>query len=585
LARLRRRWRRLARSEQIVLNLLAVVIGVAVGYAAIAFRIGIALTQQGAFGFHSERFYQLAAELPWWHLLLAPCLGGLAIGLFIHFAMPGGRPQGVAEVIEAGALRGGRMSLKEGLGAAVASAASLGVGASAGREGPVVHLGGALASWVAERFRLNTSLSITILGCGVAAGVAASFNAPIAGVFFALEVVIGHYSLHAFAPVVIASVLGTIVTRVHIGDFPAFVVPEYAIQSFLELPAFLLLGAVCAAIAMVFMWSTTFVADTIERTPLPRWSRPMAGGLAVGFIALFYPHVLGVGYGATDDALGGLFPLWLLLGLIAAKTAATAITLGTGFGGGVFSPSLFLGAMTGAAFSMIAAWFFPDLAAEQGLYAIVGMGAVAAAVLGAPISTILIIFELTGDYAVTIAVMLAVSVSSVLTQQIQGRSFFHRMLERRGLSVEGGRVRHLLQSSAVRDIMTDDFQIATEETGIHKIREILQSMPYGDVMVTDAAGRLVGIIGFVDIKDVDLDLGLDMLINARDVARPHPATLAPDDNLEHALALMEVSAEDHLPVVDEAMGGTVVGVVDYKRVLRAYNRALMQAHAEEHGER
>ncbi len=426
LARLRRRWRRLARSEQIVLNLLAVVIGVAVGYAAIAFRIGIALTQQGAFGFHSERFYHLAAELPWWHLLLAPCLGGLAIGLFIHFAMPGGRPQGVAEVIEAGALRGGRMSLKEGLGAAVVSAASLGVGASAGREGPVVHLGGALASWVAERFRLNTSLSITILGCGVASGVAASFNAPIAGVFFALEVVIGHYSLHAFAPVVIASVLGTIVTRVHIGDFPAFVVPEYAIQSFLELPAFLLLGAVCAAIAMIFMWSTTFVADTIERTPLPRWSRPMAGGLAVGFIALFYPHVLGVGYGATDDALGGLFPLWLLLGLIAAKTAATAITLGTGFGGGVFSPSLFLGAMTGGAFSMIAAWVFPDLAAEQGLYAIVGMGAVAAAVLGAPISTILIIFELTGDYAVTIAVMLAVSVSSVLTQQIQGRSFFHR---------------------------------------------------------------------------------------------------------------------------------------------------------------
>ncbi len=139
-------------------------------------------------------------------------------------------------------------------------------------------------------------------------------------------------------------------------------------------------------------------------------------------------------------------------------------------------------------------------------------------------------------------------------------------------------------SVLLRDIMTDDFQIATEETGIHKIREILQSMPYGDVMVTDAAGRLVGIIGFVDIKDVDLDLGLDMLINARDVARPHPETLAPEDNLEDALALMEVSAEDHLPVVDEAMGGTVVGVVNYKRVLRAYNRALMQAHAEEHGE-
>ncbi len=177
-----------------ILTLLAALIGIAVAYAAILFRLGVGLVQSGALGFSSERVYTLAAELPWWRLLLAPALGGLAIGLFLEFLMPGKRPQGVAEVIEAGALRGGRLPLKDGLAAAVVSAASLGVGASAGREGPIVHLGAALASAAAARFGLSPSLSLTILGCGVAAGVAASFNAPIAGVFFALEVVIGHYA-------------------------------------------------------------------------------------------------------------------------------------------------------------------------------------------------------------------------------------------------------------------------------------------------------------------------------------------------------------------------------------------------------
>lgn len=585
LVRLARRWRGIARNEQIVLTLLAAVIGTAVAYAVIAFRFGIRLFQSGAFGFSSERLYPLAAELAWWHVLLAPALGGLVIGLFLRYLMPGRRPQGVAEVIEAAALKGGRLPLKHGIGAALVSAASLGVGASAGREGPVVHLGGALASWVAERFRLNPSLSITILGCGVAAAVAASFNAPIAGVFFALEVVIGHYALQAFAPVVIASVAGTIVSRAYLGDFPAFIIPHYAIQSLLEFPAFVLLGVVSALVAMIFMKSIAFASETAERVPLPEWSRPAVGGLAVGAIALAFPQVLGVGYGATDDALNRLFPLGLLIALIVAKTAATAITLASRFGGGVFSPSLFLGAMTGAAYGIIAAAVFPDLAAAHGLYAIVGMGAVAAAVLGAPISTILIVFELTADYAVTVAVMVAVAVASVITQQAMGRSFFHLQLERRGLSVKGGRVRHLLRSERVRDLMTGEYQIVPEGTPMRRIKELLQTTPHGDFLVTDGADRLVGTLTFADIKDVAFDPGLDSLINARDIARPDPVVLEAGDNLEHVLALMDATAADYVPVVDNLDDMRVIGVVHHRHVLLAYNRALLEARAEERGER
>ena len=259
---------------------------------------------------------------------------------------------------------------------ALASALSIGVGASVGREGPVVHLGASLGSWVAKRLHLGRVLARTLLGCGVAAAVAASFNAPIAGSFFALEVVVGHYALSAFAPIVIASVTGTLISRARYGDYPAFILPDdWIIASFWEFPGFALLGLVSAAAAIVFMWSIMFTEDTVERLPLPKWSRPAFAGLLVGLIALAFPEVLGVGYEATDKALSDLYPLWFLVALIVAKTAATAISLGGGFAGGVFSPSLYVGAMVGGAYGIIATQAFPELSSGHGAYTIIGMGA------------------------------------------------------------------------------------------------------------------------------------------------------------------------------------------------------------------
>ena len=304
--------------------------------------------QSLGYGYGGERLITIVSDLPWWQILLVPALGGLAVGVFVHIYMPNRRPQGVADVIEANALRVGRMSATVGLKAAVVSAASIGVGASVGREGPMVHLGASIGAWVAKRLHMGRTPARTLLGCGVAAAVAASFNAPIAGAFFALEVVIGHYALTAFAPIVIASVTGTIISRMHYGDFPAFVMPAMrALTSFWELPAFALLGAVSAIVAIVFIRAVFLTEDMVARLPAPRWVRPALGGFAVGLLALAFPQILGVGYEATDEALSGLFPLWLLLALVVAKTGATAISLGCGFGGGVFSPSLFIGAMVG----------------------------------------------------------------------------------------------------------------------------------------------------------------------------------------------------------------------------------------------
>ena len=577
-----RYWRRYHPNDPIILSLAAVVIGLVVAYAAIGFRLALQGVQFVAFGFAGENVISQVAELAWWHILLVPTVGGLLIGLVIHFFMPGRRPQGVADVIEAGAMKGGRMRFGEGIGAAAVSAASLGVGASAGREGPVVHLGGVLGSFAAQRLQLNPAMRLTLLGCGVASAVAASFNAPIAGVFFALEVVIGHYALHAFAPVVLASVVGTVVSRLHLGDLPAFIIPDYAIVSILEVPGFLLLGLVCGVNAMIFMWSIMVADQTCERLRLPVFVRPAAGGFAVGLIAIFLPQVLGVGYEATDAALKQQLPLLLLIGLIVAKTAATAISLGCRFGGGVFSPSLFIGAMTGGAYGIIAASVFPELAAGHGLYAIVGMGATAAAVLGAPISTILIVFELTGDYRVTIAVMLAAVLATFMTQRIVGRSFFHWQLQRRGIDLRGGRPRHLLAERQVRNVMSRNFETVPHRAGLVEMKRLLLNSPHDAFFVIDDDERLVGTLTFDDLRLVAREQGLDDLVNARDVCRPCPIVLLARQTLDAVLSHLDSTGDEHLAVVHQLDNMRVVGVVQRKDVVLAHNRALLQAHAEEH---
>ena len=243
--------RRFIRNQQLIMILLAIACGAAAAFGAVLFREAIVLMQTGTFGASLENMSEVIHGLPAWHIVLVPTAGGLLIGLFIHYLMPGRRGRGVADVMESAALRSGNISLKSGLSAAAVSAASISVGASVGREGPVVHLGATLSSLVATRLRLSRSQAVTLLGCGVASAVAASFNAPIAGVFFALEVVIGHYALSAFAPIVIAGVIGTIISRVYFGDFPAFMISGHSLVSFWEFPAFGLRGVVCALVAII----------------------------------------------------------------------------------------------------------------------------------------------------------------------------------------------------------------------------------------------------------------------------------------------------------------------------------------------
>lgn len=450
---------------------LAIVAGLAGSAVAIAFRTIIGLIQSLWTGTTSELFLFKLSTLPWWVVIAAPTFGGLIVGTILHFWRPSARPGGVADVIEARAHETTHLSLKDATVGVSISAITLGFGGSAGREGPVVYFAAALSKSLFRFFSLPLSARRTMLGCGVAAAIAASFNAPIAGVLFAHEVILGHFAMSAFVPLVISAVVAAVVSRIWFGEAPAFLVPDYSITSYWEIPSFALLGITCAVVAILFQSALIGTDWAARHVKLPIFMRPIVGGALVGSIALVFPQVLGVGYEATDAALGGRLDIQLMLALIVAKTAATAITLGSRMGGGIFSPALYLGAMTGGAFGLIAASVFPELASSEGLYAIIGMGAVAAAVLGAPISTAVMIFELTGGFAFSLALLFSVSLATGLTQIAMGRSFFFWQLYTRGIMLEEGPHADLAKHIRVRDIMTPfstdqpapEFDMATAE--------------------------------------------------------------------------------------------------------------------------
>ena len=518
-------------TKQMFVWLAAIVVGVMVSIAAILFRELIGLVQLPWLADSSENVTSAASKLPWYVILLAPAIGGAFVGWGITRLLPLRRTGGVADVIEARAIDGRDIELKPALFSAGLTALSLGSGASAGREGPMVHLGAAIATEFVRRFSLPKWSQKTLLASGVAAAVSASFNAPIAGVLFAHEVILGHYAKRSFVPIVIASVGGSIFSRLWFGDVAAFDIPDYQITSYWEIPAFALLGVVCALVSVIFQFSLVSTDYVTRLIDVPLFVRPIIGGLLIGAIALAFPHILGVGYEATDMALKNQLSIELMLGLLVAKTAATAITLASRFGGGVFSPALYLGAMTGGAFGLIASGIFPDLSSSQGLYSILGMGAVAAAVLGAPVSTTMIVFELTGGYALTIALLLAVSISSAINQAIHGHSFFEWQLEGRGLFLRDGPHRYVMRTTKVEHFMTPPED--PDEVEYHD--------PEGEI----------------------------------------PALML-RDSLETALRAFDDGGHQRLPVIEDQRDRRIVGWATQVRALARFNQALVDQSEEEH---
>ncbi len=436
--------------SQIQFWFIALIIGIAAGFGALMFRKGIHALQGWVYGTDDVRqLHSFAEHLPWIWILLIPTVGGLIVGIILHNTTDDGRVRSVADAIEGAALHDGRVETRAGIGSLFASLITLSTGGSSGREGPVVHMAGVVATWVSNRIHADGITGRDLLGCGVAAAVSASFNAPIAGALFALEVILRHFAVHAFAPIVIAAVAGTVISRLEYGNVREFILDTPgSLQFYVELPAFLLLGLICGVIAVLLMRGI-FLAEDLGNAVqsglnMPRWLRPAVSGAMLGAIAIWFPHIIGVGYETTIDALSGELLLTTAIGFAVIKAVAVAITFGGRMGGGVFSPALMVGALSGLAFGYIATGVLPQVSGTHTLYAFAGMGAVAAAVLGAPISTTLIVFELTGDWQIGLAVMVAVSLSTALASRLVDRSFFLTQLERRDIHLAAGPQAYLL---------------------------------------------------------------------------------------------------------------------------------------------
>ena len=514
---------------------------------------------------------------PWWWIALVPAGGGLIVGPLVHYLAREAKGHGVPEVMEAVVLRGGVIRPRLVIVKTLASAISIGSGGSVGREGPIVQIGSAAGSTVGQWLRVPARRLPTLVGCGASAGIAATFNAPIAGPLFAAEVILGNFGVAQFGPIVISSVVATVISRYFLGDFPAFVVPQYQLHSLWELPLSAVLGLVAAFIAVGFIVSLYALEDFFERLKLPPWLIPSLGGLAVGGIGVFYPQVFGVGYETISQALDGDMALGLMVTLMLLKLLATGVTIGSGGSGGVFAPSLFLGAMTGGILGKLTQLLLPSFAISPGAYSLIGMGAVVAGATHAPLTAMLIIFELTSDYKMIVPLMMACIIASRMTIGLKRESIYTQKLSRRGVDISRGQDVNVLRSLHVRDVMTDDLARVRSDQPFGEFLAELTEQHRACLYVVDAEDRLRGFIVLSEIRQaLEQAREHSATLLAADLAREDLRTLTPDQRLDVVMRIFGGKNRDELPVVASDGSGRLLGVVTRGHLIEAYNSEIMR---------
>ncbi len=542
---------RLLGGENVYLLVLAAVVGILGGFGAILFRWMI--EGIGELAFPNGMTLEALAALPWYAKVLPPAIGGLVAGPVVHFLSHEAKGHGIPEVMNAVSNKGGRIRRRVMSIKILASAITIGTGGSVGREGPIVQIGAGLGSSIGQLLGFEGNRLVILLGCGAAAGMAATFNAPMAGVILAIEVIIGSASVSIFSPLVVSSVMGTIVARLMFGDEPAFLnVPEYTLVSVIELPLYIVLGVLAGVVAVAFNKGTCWFEDIWEKVPLPGWSTAMIGGALVGCMALVFPQVLGVGYETINVALQGTGTLWILAILVIVKIIATGTTLGSGGSGGIFAPSLMLGACLGGAFGMLVEMLLPGQTAHSGAYALVGMGAVVAGATHAPITAILILFELTSNYTIILPLMLSCIIATVLASRILHTSIFTTKLARQGVRLRASSEAELMRTTKVRRILRPFPDTLGPATPLKEVMKTALSGSMAHQYVVDEQGKLLGELTLRQLKSAFLEQDLDEnLVVALDVMRAPIIAAKLDDTLDVAMTHISRRDVEMLPVVDE----------------------------------
>ncbi len=499
-----------------------------------------------------------------WFVVAAPVVAGLVYGPLVHLFAPDARGHGVPEVMYAVAKRGGRIAPQVAVVKALASALCIGGGGSVGREGPIVQIGSALGSTFGRALRVPESRLRVLVACGAAGGIAATFNAPLAGVFFAMELILSDFVAEAFGMVVIASVTSAAIGRAILGDAPFLELPTFEVSHPEQYLLFGALGLLAGLVGIVFtrvLYAIEDICDAVWRGP--EWLRPAVGGLLLGLLLLALPQMYGVGYPVLGNAVFGKYAIGFLAVLLVGKMVATSLTIGIGGSGGVFAPSLFIGAMLGAAFGSAADQVLPSIAGPAGAYALIGMGAVFAGAARAPITAVIIMFELTGQYSIILPLMTAIVLATGISHRFSADTIYSAKLRRRGVHLG---TRETIESARrlVGEVMLPLPAAVPAEAPLHEAADLLARSPYG-VLPVASDEEYLGVITARAVAD-SIAAGTSDATPGR-LLTELPHTLRVRSDLDEAVRVLDASSLPAVPVLDA--DDRPVGWFDYQAALAA----------------
>lgn len=559
--------------------IIAAFIGVVAGVANIIFRTTVETVHEFIFVRGHEA---LQISEGGFYLLLLPLLpmAGMVLLIPLSLLYPGEvNGYGFTKFLKKVNLQGGIVKFRTIILKIVSTALTIGTGGSAGVEGPIAQVGGALGSQVGQSFRVSGNRMKVFIAAGCAGGVGAMFNAPIAGVFFAAEIVLlGTYEMSSFVAIVISSSMATVVSRGYYGDTPAFPIPNYhMINPFVEIPLYTLMGVIVGIIAAGHIWFFYRVRDRFAELKLHPQLKPILGAFLVGCMAMAFPEIMGDGYLYIEEVLSGQGVIWVMLALVFLKIAATAITLGAGGAGGVFAPALFIGAVIGGSFGDVVHRLLPTLTATPGAYAAVGIGAFLAASTHAPLTAIFLLFEMTGNYLIIIPIMLTSVIGTVVASKLNHDSIDTVDFTREGIDIHEGRETAVMKSIMVGRIITEDVDFISEDANANHLLEIFSiSKDRFYFPVIDNSGRMTGIVSLQDVKNILHDEKLRLSSTVGSVCARKVIFLTPDDNLYTAMTLFDRKGIDEIPVVESAEDPWVVGMLKRRDVIAAYNHEILK---------
>ncbi|MEA1972694.1 MAG: chloride channel protein [Candidatus Cloacimonadota bacterium] len=595
---------RLGPREGVVLLFLSVGVGAATGLTAVFFIHLISLIHHFAFG----DFANMLPGLDRLWLIIIPVCGALLGGPIIAFFASEAKGHGVPEVMQALILRGGRIRPRVAVAKIFSAALCIGTGGSAGREGPIVQVGSTLGSAMGQWLGFSDERIKNLVACGAAAGIAATFNAPIAGVIFAVEVLLCDLQVAVFGNVVIAAVSSSIISQLFLGTSPAFSVPAYGMNSPWEILLYVVLGLFSALVALFFIHLLNFFENYFDKLNAPQMVKPAIGALLLGSLAFFYPHVssvisvfpgdsrlglpllnnvphvYGSGFDFIAEVLQGHASFGLLLMLIILKPLATSFTLGSGNSGGVFAPSLFTGAMLGGSFGYAVKWLAPDFPVEIGAYALVGMASVFAAAARAPLTAMLIVFEMSNDYMLILPLMAAGMTASCVAHWLYPDSIYTIKLTKRGIHFEQGRDLDIMQGVRVDEVMNQAPITVNNDQTLAELFALFQKTRLQGFPVLDRDSKLYGVVSLQDMekKLQKLDQTVEgkeitlKNIKVLDVATPQPVTVFPDEATWSAIRKMAPRDLARLPVISRREPDTLVGLISRSDILKAYQIGIMR---------